>query len=56
MVKRLCVECQQRKAIHWRVGWKRFGVSRDHPLCRRCWQALLDRMRAEGLPDREPEE
>jgi len=58
---RMCSACGKRKALFYRKGSrlrskKRVGYSADHDLCPQCFEALLNRLKAECLEDQEPEE
>ena len=42
--KRLCVNCEKRPALHWQVkGPKKMRWNKDHGLCQRCYQSIVDR-------------
>lgn len=47
-----CDECGRKTVV--RING-RYKLSKDHDLCHRCFVALVQRERAKGLTDRDPE-
>ena len=58
---RMCSACGKRKALFYRKGSrlksrKRVGYSADHDLCPQCFEAMLNRLKAERLEEQQQEQ
>jgi len=48
--KKMCVECEERKAVYYSKYERKWRTGKHHNLCPKCYQAQLDAHRAKQLP------